>query len=269
MSSIYHSLKFLLSSDIDLDLKVFASFLDLSHGSSRMQAHSGEMYLSFQVLQGGVPMHPIAKVSPLGVVVDNTVRWDVWLTLPVKIRDLFITSQLVVKLWGVDSQLLAGTTIRLFSEDAKLKRGLDHLTLWPQHDISLKEHMAEPAPVVHQDAYHAVMKKLEAYHYREVERVPYLDRLALTALEDVRMGLLKDTLSSDSQEEVVEGQNDTALWTVEKGPSQVGPAGTFLLQVHFPYFPYPVVYEVGIVHNTSFISIFHHFSFRRNDTTRS
>lgn len=80
---------------------------------------------------GGVGLHSVAKATLLPQQVSDAVYWDTWLVLPIKYCDLPCTTQLLVQVCTVGPRVVYGTTVRVFDEQLRLKRGRQKLTLWP------------------------------------------------------------------------------------------------------------------------------------------
>lgn len=103
--SIYVDLPFHLSSDLNLDLKVFISKIKVpelcwkaAESRSVFLEHKPSpesCYVSLQVVCDGVGVHSVAKSTRLPEASRPWLCYEEWLTLPVKIRDLPPTSQLV------------------------------------------------------------------------------------------------------------------------------------------------------------------------------
>jgi hypothetical protein len=97
--SAYADLTFHLSSDINLDLKVYigklkASF-DVQEAPDAVLSGALGSYLSLQVVSEGVALHSVAKSTRVPEFQPPWLSFEEWITLPVKIRDLSPTSQLV------------------------------------------------------------------------------------------------------------------------------------------------------------------------------
>lgn len=97
--SAYADLTFHLSSDLNLDLKVYISkakipFVDASAKEAALSDAAGS-HISLQVVSEGVALHAVSKSTRLPDYQPPWLCFDEWITLPVKIRDLSPTSQLV------------------------------------------------------------------------------------------------------------------------------------------------------------------------------
>ena len=231
MASLYRDFPFYLSTDLNLDLKVrigtftLPSWLTLPHSTG-----ADDLYVTVFAQDGGIPLHSCARASRLPVRCTSdgsAVRWDEWLTVPFKIRDLPRTAQLVLELRGVGDALLGGTTTRLFDHELRLKSGLQKLVIWPStsnkgEDATAAVTTTGSVPLIRSDASLAHLKALEAYELGGVQRCAWTDRLALAA---VRSEMRACTI-----------ENDDAL-------DPTGTEGPAFLTVHLPAFPHPVLFE--------------------------
>ena len=93
MANLYTDFYFHLSTDLDLDVKVFIGALDVSELPSERDPE--DLFLTVHLIDGGAPLHPCVRATRLPVARGSSVFWEQWLTLPVKIRDLPRTAQLV------------------------------------------------------------------------------------------------------------------------------------------------------------------------------
>jgi hypothetical protein len=156
--SVWATRSFLASCDVDLDLKVYVGALQLRSVRAGSFARSGgalfggdgaggdgggdgdvdvdvddasalsECSLSLQVVDGGVPLHAFARSTGMCAAGDGPLRgrlaFGEWVCLPVRVRDLPQTAQLVVRLWGSGNECLGGATLRVFDPLLALRRGL-------------------------------------------------------------------------------------------------------------------------------------------------
>jgi hypothetical protein len=57
--------------------------------------HPEALFITVQAVDGGVPLHSAARATQLPHLCGNRIVWNEWLALPVKVRDLSLTAQLV------------------------------------------------------------------------------------------------------------------------------------------------------------------------------
>lgn len=99
MASLFQSLPFLRSTEVDLDLKLFVSHLRLLSGS--LPPDVAAWYVSARVLSSGVAVSSITACTGMPIVDGGNIMWQEWLTLPVKYRDLQRGDQVVRTKSGV------------------------------------------------------------------------------------------------------------------------------------------------------------------------
>ena len=98
--SAYATLPFLLSSEVPLDAKVYLSRIRVPDAVwdaaiAGAAPSPGDMFVSCAIVADGVTVHAAAKSTRLPEVQYPWLCYDEWLTLPVKVRDLPPTAQLV------------------------------------------------------------------------------------------------------------------------------------------------------------------------------
>lgn len=156
--SIWASRTFYSHSDVDLDVKVFIGSLQLRIAPSydeydqpsefslaSLAAAADGCYISLQVIDGGIPLHPFARSTvATSVVLDeefvniigsfrlatSTLTWNEWVALPIKISQLTQSSQLIVRVWSIDNTCIAGASLRLFDDKSLYLRGVTPITIW-------------------------------------------------------------------------------------------------------------------------------------------
>lgn len=95
MASIYKDFFFYLSSDLALELKVYIDHLDITDLLAALHRTAEDFLVTVRAIDGGVPLSPVYRATHTPYRRGNCVYWNEWLTIPVKIRDLTKTSQLV------------------------------------------------------------------------------------------------------------------------------------------------------------------------------
>eukprot|EP01138_Halocafeteria_seosinensis_P006251 gb/GECG01006392.1/.p1 GENE.gb/GECG01006392.1/~~gb/GECG01006392.1/.p1 ORF type:complete len:1074 (+),score=112.44 gb/GECG01006392.1/:1-3222(+) len=149
MSGIYHQVPFYLSSELDLDIKVYIGHLhrqvyqDEQHRGEqeKWEEEASEYYVSVQLFQSGLAQHEIPCATQVASMRRGQPHWDEWITIPFRLRDLTRFDQISVCLVGVGHRILAGSTVRLFDHKMRLKRGLQQLMLWPTLSSISKAHV--------------------------------------------------------------------------------------------------------------------------------
>lgn len=185
MSSIYTDSCFLLSADLDLCFKLFISHVDCTLPDA-LGIRAEDVFVSARLIDGGVGLHSCSRATRSPVRSGAHAYFSEWLTFPVKIRDLPRTAQLVVSLIGPEFKTLGGSTVRCFDERSALKRGLQHVAVWPS--VELAEAAAAAVdhsggtPLVAYDGALEHLKRLEAFQLGELQASPWTDRLAFAQL---------------------------------------------------------------------------------------
>lgn len=206
MASIYRDVCFHLSCDLAVDLKVYIDHLDIKSLPASLHEQAEDLIVTVRLIDGGLPLFSGFKATNVPYRQDNFVLWNEWLTLPVKIRDLPKTAQLVFELWGVGMELLGGTTVRILDSRLRLKRGMQQLTVWPLLDETTAHGASDggelvsessvgagrraerpklplaAVPLVRSDRRFHLLKAVERYELADTPKTPWLDRLAFARL---------------------------------------------------------------------------------------
>lgn len=133
-----------------------------------------EAYIALQIIDGGIPLHPFARSTRLGVCDTTTslgdlperkktatttttenisspqstsssssslstaaaaatitrLIWNEWITLPIKIKELPPTAQLIIRLWTTKNTCIGGGTLKLFTNQYVYQNGYVPITIW-------------------------------------------------------------------------------------------------------------------------------------------
>jgi hypothetical protein len=95
MASIYKDYFFYLSCDLSLDLKIFVDYLDITDVPLHLHDQAEEFIVTARVIDGNFPITACIRATHTPYKHGTSVHWGEWLVLPVKIRDLPRTAQLV------------------------------------------------------------------------------------------------------------------------------------------------------------------------------
>ena len=95
MGSIYKHIPFYLSAEVSLDLKVYIDCIETSELPAALQYEAEELYVTIQALDAGLPLHSGSRSTKLPYRKGDRVYWNEWLALPLKIRDIPQTAQIV------------------------------------------------------------------------------------------------------------------------------------------------------------------------------
>lgn len=98
MAGIYHQIPFYLSSEIDLDVKVYIGHLYqkcVTQIKEHWNQNPQDLYISVQLYQCGLAQHEVPCVTHIAALRQGNLHWDEWVTIPFRIRDLTRFDQLV------------------------------------------------------------------------------------------------------------------------------------------------------------------------------
>lgn len=212
------SVTFCVSQDLQVPLRIKLKSLDgrkpllkpsdkISHPSLSQIASNvlpvSEMIVSLQVFDEESNRNLTIPIFTPYTPFKNSRTWDQWLTLPINLNQLNLSSRLRIKIWEYDGSdkiafRLLETTI--FKNDNSLKRGQESLSFQffdPKNNCKVEDSK--------------ILESLNKYHQGEIKRISWLDSITLPALEK----------------------------TVKK---RKWPMGTFVLNLEFPVFDLPVVF---------------------------
>jgi hypothetical protein len=301
--------------DLDLKVYVGSLVVRGAGGARAPSEQQGlcECYASLQVWDGGLPLHPLARSTGLGHATpaagragvgssaeeDETtgspspsssaspalpstfsaaaarVTWGEWVTLPIKIRELPQTAQLVVRLWSVRNDCFAGCTVRLFDARLALRRGHTPLTVWRTgFTLDRLAPLVDPAtdtPLAlllrHDDA-SPLVKALERHMTGETPLCPWTDRIVFAQLHRDLVRRLAPGEAGETDDEArvraaikalpllpssAPALTDGAVVTTPSPPFPSyryrSAADALILgdgELHFPLFAHPVLWEDSV-----------------------
>ncbi len=262
---------------MDLDLKVYLGSLQLRSSTAVDLVDS---YVSLQVICGGVPLHPFARSSQIGVLQDSRLQWNEWIALPIKIRDLPQSSQLVFKVWAANrNECIAGAVIRCFDHKLALRRGLQPVTLWRANlndeDLDLIASRSSSSSNFLDAASSAPLSLLLSLddvtmHVKSLERhisgedgpsSPWVDRLAIAQSQrELMRGLISQHAAAcargdDEEEMKMLEPNFSSSFSSSSSSSSTSTSNFFgkskvsdilllgTLGIHFPIFHEPILFS--------------------------
>jgi len=95
MATIFKDIGFYLSCEVNLDLKVYIDHIDAETLPPALRDHPEDVVVTVRVVDGGFPFVSTVRATRLPVQQGHCLMYDEWLTIPIKIRDLPKTAQLV------------------------------------------------------------------------------------------------------------------------------------------------------------------------------
>lgn len=140
MTSIYKDTYFYLSADLALDLKVYIDHLETKNLPSDLAKRAEDLLVTVRILDGGAPLTAGLKSSHLPYEKGRSIFWNEWLGLPIKIRDLPKTAQLVSEM-EKRSKLEGG-------ENGGVERG-GHVRSSSLHSHAIPTPLLSPLPADH------------------------------------------------------------------------------------------------------------------------
>lgn len=226
--SIWGSKRFYTSCDVDLDLKIYVGSVQL-RTITDAPTRGSECYVSLQLVDGGVPLHPFARSTSLGFVSGSKICWNEWVAIPFKIKDLPQTAQVVVRLWTVDNECFAGATLRCFDSKLALRRGHTPIVIWKRgltlEKLAGKVDPATDSPLallLRTDDAASRLKALEGHFSGDEQACPWTDRLAFVQLQRELLHSLAGQDEAARRSTLLPGsrQNATASTTASNNSSE-------------------------------------------------
>ncbi|KAJ3163607.1 Phosphatidylinositol (PI) 3-kinase [Geranomyces michiganensis] len=120
---------------------------------------------------------------------SNHWTWNEWLNIPLRYRDLPLSSQLAFTIWDVYAPRkavpLGGTTFRLFGKYNTLRKGKHKLFVWPWREADGLDHTSTPSKIDTQSEMDRLEKLMRKYERGDMARVEWLDQLSFREIEKV------------------------------------------------------------------------------------
>jgi hypothetical protein len=227
--SIYQDFSFLLSSDLEnVNVKVYIDQWDCLL-TDTLSLRAEDVFVAVRLVDGGTGLHQCVRVTKGPVRNGPLLYFGEWLTLPVTYRDLPRTAQLVVMVIGPGFQVIAGSTVRCFDERGALKRGLQHVSIWPTAAVADDDFV--PLPLIASDGALEHLKNLESFQLGELQPCPWTDRLVFSQLRSElnELGVQRNSSVEDKR-------------SARSLPSR--------LVLQFPVFAHPVIWEDVSYHDS-------------------
>ncbi|RKP23031.1 phosphoinositide 3-kinase C2-domain-containing protein [Syncephalis pseudoplumigaleata] len=203
----FKDFSFCSTKDIDLPLRIRISSLEQLSGNDISVAteHLQELYVSCQLLSGeqqtlSLPMRTAYKsfktrwayvamdggACTVAVTMLDVLRWNEWITLPIKYRDLPADAWLAFSVWEItgphQSRITASTAFPLFNRQNVLRTGRQKLLLWREAKPSLAD---TPAWSKTPDILDRLEQMMKRHEEGEIIRVDWLDKLAFREIERI------------------------------------------------------------------------------------
>lgn len=212
------SITFCDSQDLDVPLRIKVKSLDgrklllkpsqriLEPSSSHIASNIvpvSDMIVSIQVFDEESGRILTIPTHTLYVPFRNSRKWNQWLTLPISLNQLSLSSRLRIVIWefnGTNRIPFFELETTVFNEDNSLKRGLEALKFKYNEPGSGVKIMGDK-----------LQDSLNKYYQGEIRKIEWLDAVTIPELEK---------------------SVDSKSW----------PTGTFVLNIEFPVFELPIVF---------------------------
>ncbi|KAJ3180966.1 Phosphatidylinositol (PI) 3-kinase [Geranomyces variabilis] len=120
---------------------------------------------------------------------SNHWTWNEWLNIPLRYRDLPLSSQLAFTVWDVYAPRkavpLGGATFRLYGKYNTLRQGKHKLFLWPWREADGLDQTSTPSKIDSQSEMDRLEKLMRKYERGDMARVEWLDQLTFREIEKV------------------------------------------------------------------------------------
>jgi phosphatidylinositol 3-kinase len=171
----------------------FVSALAHPEFSAVTSTNEFELYVTCSICSNGSVLGLPASTSYKCFRNVKDVRWDEWLTFPVKYRDLPAKSTLVFTVWNVGSRPddplsgslrpIGGTTMPMFNRKGLLKLGARQLLLWPNQCGDTSELPTTPYKAWKARGPERLNKTIRSLDQRELPKIKWLDGLAIHRMQ--------------------------------------------------------------------------------------
>ncbi|GAA5828167.1 hypothetical protein JCM5353_007814 [Sporobolomyces roseus] len=161
----------------------------LKHHGHQQQLPS-DLYVTLSLYADNSLLVPPVKSSHRSFKSKQSIQWNESFTLPIKLRDLPISTQLVVTVYdiagpGFKKEIVGGSTLRLFGNKSTLKKGKQRLYLWKGKQGDGSRDTETPSKVGLKDEMGRLEKLVKKQERGDVERLDWLDKLAFRQIEKI------------------------------------------------------------------------------------
>lgn len=246
-----------------------------------VQNSTSELYVTAQLWAESKPLG--VSIQTPHVFFRNTRTWNRWLELPVLVKDCPISSQIAVTLWDISpcppngsldhAVPFGGTTIPLFDKDGALRKGRQkckvyrkraadgHLPSGTPHvprPKRRKRNEEPPASIPEEEELERLEQLFKKHEMNEIPQNDWLDQLVFqnvgkiarevdeaarkrSALQQAARRRDAETKSASTRQEHVNGEDD--FDGESDSDTELADQEHFTLQVDFPRWDFPVVFE--------------------------
>lgn len=245
---------------------------EIRHVGSAQNPYS-ELYVTAQVWAESKPLGVTAQTPHMFF--KNSRNWNKWLELPVLIKECPITTQLAITIWDLsplpaDGSLdhctpFGGTTIPLFDADGVLRKGRQKCKIYRRRyadgsNPSSTPHIPRPkrrrrgeaplAPLPEEEELNRLEELFKKHEMNEIPQNDWLDQLVFQ-----KVGKLSREVDENARKRAAvrraerrrsrsEQDEDGAIASdSEDEDNNPDDEERFILQIDFPRFDFPVVFE--------------------------
>ncbi|KAJ3092312.1 Phosphatidylinositol (PI) 3-kinase [Quaeritorhiza haematococci] len=128
---------------------------------------------------------------------QNHWTWNEWITIPIKYRDLPLSTQLAFTVWDVRAprrtSVLGSTTMSLFGKNNTLKKGKHKLYVWAFKETDGRVQTSTPSKINDSSDMDRLEKLMRKYDRGDIVHVDWMDHLAFREIEKINK---HETMSS-------------------------------------------------------------------------
>ncbi|CAO3673179.1 unnamed protein product [Umbelopsis vinacea] len=167
--------------------KSYTQLLDNPDSNSQDCNDHSDLYATVQVYADNKPLTVPVRTSYKSF--KQQWRWNEWLVLPVKYRDLSASAQLVITVWDIEKPRktvpVGGTTIKLFGKYLTMRKGKHKLYVWPGVEADGKNETATPSELKENNEMDRLEKLVKKHDAGDIQPVDWLDSLAFRQIERI------------------------------------------------------------------------------------
>ncbi|GAA5875731.1 hypothetical protein JCM8547_007052 [Rhodosporidiobolus lusitaniae] len=161
---------------------------ELKHHGQQQQLPS-DLYVRIQLWADNKPLVPPLQTAHKAFKSRSQIAWNENIVLPIKYRDLPLGAQLAVTVFDIagprDLAVVGGATMRLFGNQATLKKGKQRLFLWKGKEADGSAETETPSKVGLKDEMGRLEKLVKKHERGDIPRLDWLDKLAFRQIEKI------------------------------------------------------------------------------------
>jgi hypothetical protein len=178
----------LVSLSTPVSLSTLLANPSLKHAGSQ-QPLASSLYVSISLWADNKPLLPSVRTAHKSFKSKSNYAWNESFTLPIKYRDLPLSSQLAITVYDIAGPqsvaVVGGATMRLFGKKDTLKKGKQRLFLWRGVEADGSTESETPSKVGLKDEMGRLEKLVKKHERGDVTRMDWLDKLAFRQIEKI------------------------------------------------------------------------------------